>query len=118
MFRAAVVALALTLLGGANTALLCRAWCEPQAAAASGCHEQQHGSTAALTASGNCEDVAAATAVLTREPGATAHGASQVAHPAAAPYFLVAPTSRASSAYEPHARPALRACPLETILRI
>jgi hypothetical protein len=118
MFRAAAVALALALLGGANTALLCQAWCEPVAAAAAGCHENHQGSSARLTGE-NCEDLAAATAVLARGSDVRSmSGAAPVAHTAAAAILLVCSTSRASSGYEPHARPALQGCPLETTLRI
>jgi hypothetical protein len=118
MFHAVAVALALTLLGGANTALLCQAWCEPVAAAAAGCHEHDQGSSARLSGQ-NCEDLAAATAVLTRGSDVRSmSGAAPVAHAAARPILLVRSTSRASSGYEPHARPALQECPLETTLRI
>ena len=118
MFRLAVVVLVLTLTGGANAALLCQVWCELQAGTAAGCHEHQQGSSARLVTGETCEDLAAATAVLRREPDVRTASSAALAHTAAAPFFVICSTSRASSAYEPHAKPALQDCPRQIALRI
>lgn len=117
MFRLAVVALVLTLTAGANAALLCQVWCEPRAGTTADCPEHQQGSSPRLVTGESCEDLAAATAVLRTQPDVRT-ASSALAHTAAAPFFVIRATSRASSAYETHAKPALQDCPRDIALRI
>ena len=88
-----------------------------QAGTTADCHADQQGSSARLVTGETCEDLAAATAVLRPQPDVRT-ASSALAHTAAAPVFVIRATSRASSAYEPHAKPALQDCPRDIALRI
>lgn len=57
MLRATVLSIVFTVAVGPNAALLCKVWCDPGAAAASGCHHQGSSSEATrLVAANNCDD--------------------------------------------------------------
>lgn len=55
MFRASALWIVLTLAVGPNGSLLCRTWCDQQAAAEIGCHHEDAG-TSVSTAGGDCCD--------------------------------------------------------------
>lgn len=46
----------LTVAAGPSAGLLCASWCNPQTAAAIGCHHKDSGSTVALAAIDECDD--------------------------------------------------------------
>lgn len=55
-FRVVVVSIVLTLAVEPATALLCRAWCHPQVAAASACHQEKPSATSSVVAVASCEE--------------------------------------------------------------
>lgn len=56
--RAAVLSIVLTLAVGQNAPLLlCRAWCDQQAAAASGCHHQNPAPSLSMAGDDSCDNV-------------------------------------------------------------
>ena len=57
VFRVGVVSIVLALAVGPNVSLLCRTWCDPQAAAASGCHHQYSATSPRVTADDRCPNV-------------------------------------------------------------
>ena len=67
MFRAAVVSIALTLIVGPNTALLCSAWCHPEKAATPACQHQEATTLPRVTGPGSCADVPANATAFVRE---------------------------------------------------
>ena len=62
MLRTVALSIVLTLAAGPEAALLCRAWCQPQVAAA-GANASHHGEPAASSASGEVEGAAAPSVV-------------------------------------------------------
>ena len=64
---ALVVAIALTLAVGPNASLLCRIVCNPQAAAASGCHHQAPTTSSSMAAADGCAYVSLSSAAFLRE---------------------------------------------------
>jgi hypothetical protein len=57
VLRATVLSIVFAVAVGPNAALLCRVWCDPGAATASGCHHQRSSAEATrLVASNNCDD--------------------------------------------------------------
>lgn len=117
MFRAAVLSLVLTLLGGANTALLCQAWCEPQAAAAAGCHDHDSSPTAGLTAADGCDELAPNVPALARDDGGRGPLAPDALLATDSPLHLAPPTPSSGSEYE-RRNASFDRCPLVTSLRI
>lgn len=67
VLRAAVLSIVMTLAVGQNAALLCRAWCESQAADASGCHHEQQASSTSVSADDICDHVVLSLAAVLRE---------------------------------------------------
>lgn len=67
MFRTAVLSMVLTVAAGPSVTLLCRTWCNPHVAVASGCHHEDR-STSVSTAGGDrCKDVVLRAGALLRE---------------------------------------------------
>jgi hypothetical protein len=65
VFPAAAISIVLILAIGSNAQLLCKAWCHPQAAAASECHHENSSTPPSVAGDENCDNVVvAATAVL------------------------------------------------------
>jgi hypothetical protein len=117
--RAVFLSIALSLTVGPNVSLLCKAWCDPVAAAASGCHHRQ-GLTDSpnLVETDSCGDtVPGGAAFLTEDVRRTlsAPGADQAV---AAPGYQLAPTTTGVSLDRARRLPSLETRPLETALRI
>ena len=55
MFRATALSIVLTLVAWPNTGLLCKAWCQPAAAAAANCHHAHGNASAVLTGTEDCD---------------------------------------------------------------
>ena len=73
MFRATVLSIVLTLVAGPNASVLCKAWCDPAAAAATGCHHTDSTPSATLTGTDDCGKAVPNSAVVAKEdarPGA------------------------------------------------
>ena len=54
MFRATVLSIVLTLVAGPNASVLCKAWCDPAAAAATKCHHEHGSASPTLTGTDDC----------------------------------------------------------------
>lgn len=54
MFRASLLLIVSTLVVGPDVGVLCKAWCDPAAAAATECHHQAGSSSAALNGTDDC----------------------------------------------------------------
>lgn len=55
VFRATILTVVWLLAIGPTASLLCKAWCEPHAAAESGCHHAQGGEDASIGSADSCE---------------------------------------------------------------
>ena len=68
MFRATVLSIVLMFAAGPPSAsLFCKAWCDPHAAAASGCHHEDNGSSISVARDDSCQDAIQGTAILLKE---------------------------------------------------
>jgi hypothetical protein len=54
VFRSTILAIVLTVAVSPAVRLICEAGCDPQVAAASGCHGSHHGTTTSVSALDNC----------------------------------------------------------------
>lgn len=116
--RAFVLSIVLTLAGGPNASLLCRTWCDPQAAAASGCRHEDPATSPSVAGDDSCDKVVLSAAFLREDVrrGASAPDADdavlvprcQLAHS----------TTDARPRQEPGREWSLDHRPLSTALRI
>lgn len=67
VFRAAVVAIVLTLMAGPNARLLCLVSCHPEAVGAGPCEHQDQTSPPSVTANDSCPDISAASSAFVQE---------------------------------------------------
>jgi hypothetical protein len=67
VFRTFVLSIALTLAVGPSATLLCRVWCDAQAAAASGCRHEKHTRSTGVRAEDTCDRVGVSVAAFLRE---------------------------------------------------
>ncbi len=67
VFRATVLSVVLMFGAGPSVSLFCKAWCDPQSAAASGCHHEDSGSSTSVTSDHTCQDTLSGSAVLLKE---------------------------------------------------
>jgi hypothetical protein len=67
VFRATVLSIVLLFAAGPSVPLFCKAWCDPHAAAASGCHHEDNGSSTSVASDDSCEDAIQGNAILLRE---------------------------------------------------
>ena len=56
VFRATILTVVWLFAVGPSASPLCKAWCEPHAAAESGCHHAQSGGDASVGSADSCED--------------------------------------------------------------
>ena len=119
MFRATVLSIVLILVAGPNASVLCKAWCDPAAAAATKCHHQHGSPSATLTGTDDCAKAVPNSAVVVREDarrGARSSGPQQA--------VMVPRHHRALSSIEAHPGDdrgftwSLAQRPLVTALRI
>jgi hypothetical protein len=118
VFRAFVLSIVLTLAVGQNATLLCRAWCDPQAAAASGCHHEE--STNSPTMGGNsCDHAVLSIGAFLREEVGRAVDAPDAARAIFVPRYQISQSSTdARVAQKPEREWSLEKRPLSTALRI
>jgi hypothetical protein len=118
VLRAAVVSIVLTLAMGQNAALLCQAWCDPHAAAATGCHHD--GATSpSLTGSDHCTDCTFGVTAFVREDARRGASAPDAQNTVAVPGFRFAPTpTDIRSCHDPGQQSLLAGRPLVIALRI
>jgi hypothetical protein len=67
VIRLAVLSIVLTLAAGQNAALLCKVWCDPHKAPATGCHQQHAPTSLSVTGVDHCNDVVLSVAAFVRE---------------------------------------------------
>jgi hypothetical protein len=67
MLRAISLSIVLLFAAGPSASLFCKAWCDPLAAADSGCHHEDSGSSTNVTSDDSCQDSIQGSAVLTKE---------------------------------------------------
>ena len=90
VFRAAVLSIVLTLAVGQNATLLCRAWCDLHAAAASGCHHEASASSAIVAGRNSCDDAVLGAGAFLREEGGRVVAAPIAVHATFVPRHLLA----------------------------
>jgi hypothetical protein len=120
VFRVVLLSTALLLTAGQHVSLLCQVWCDPEAAAASGCHDRGNVTDAPrLTSLDSCDDGVASIAAFIREDLRLGASAPQVDHTIPVPRYAVAPTTTdARLLHEPGRLPSPGTSPLNTALRI
>lgn len=82
MFRATILSIVLVFGAGPSVSLFCKAWCDPHAAAASGCHHEDTGNSTSVASDHSCQDTTQGSAVLLKEDPrgrASSGGAASVA---------------------------------------
>ena len=118
VFRTAVLSIVLTLAVGPNTTLLCRAWCDEQAAAASGCHHEESTNSPTVAGHNSCDDPVLTVGAFLRE-AAHAVADPDAAHAVLVPRYVNSQlTTDARLGYEARRGWSLEKRPLATALRI
>jgi hypothetical protein len=118
VFRSAVVAIALTLSVGQNAALLCRTWCDPHEAVASGCHTQAATTSPTMLGNDNCTDLTLGAPAFVREDLRRGASAPDAQHAVLVPgYQFAPPPSDTRSGHDPGQQPVLEGRPLVIPLR-
>jgi hypothetical protein len=118
VFGATVLSIVLILVAGPNASVLCKAWCDPAAAAATKCHHQHGSPSATLTGTDDCGQVVPNSAVVIKgaRRGASSSDSQQA--------VMVPRHHRASSSSDAHPGDdagctwSLAQRPLVTALRI
>jgi hypothetical protein len=121
VFRTVLFSIALSLAGGPNASLLCKALCDPAAAAATGCHEQAARSdcAASLVSHHYCDaNIAVGTPLLKEDVRRTAPVPRGDSAHLVERYRLDAIVNAATLERGPGQLPFLDTRPLETTLRI
>lgn len=117
--RAVVLSLVVTLAVGQDAALLCRAWCNPQMAAASGCLHQESANSPSVAGDNNCDHVVLSVSAFLRAEVRPGTPSPDVGHAIVAPpYQLAHSTTDARRGQEPGRGSSLQQRPLATALRI
>ena len=119
MFRATLLSVVFLFAAGPSASVLCKALCDPHAAAANGCHHQDNGSATQVSGNASCQDAALGAAALLKEDvrrGASAEGIG-VAVPVAS-FRLVTSTSNVRSVFGAERGTSDQKRPLFTPLRI
>ena len=117
MYRATALSLVLILLAGPSAGVLCKAWCNPAEAGATGCHYHPSPS-ATLTGTDDCGKVVLSSAVLAKED-VRALSSPDARHAVLVPrYQYSVSTSAAHPGDEPGCASPLAQRPLVTALRL
>jgi hypothetical protein len=118
LFRAAALSIVLTLAVGQNAAL-CKVWCFPQEAAATGCQHNDAATSASMTHNDVCNHVRLGVIAFVSEDVRRDTSAPNVLHMVSVPRFRLAPLpADIRSGHEPGQQTLLEAQPLVTPLRI
>ena len=67
VFRATVLSIVVIFAAGPTASLMCKAWCEPQAAAARGCYHQDDPSSTGAAGSHSCQDAVQGSNAVVKE---------------------------------------------------
>lgn len=118
MHRVTALSIVLTLAVGPNTALLCKQWCDPQAAATV-CHLDGPAASESIGGEADCDTVVLGPAAILQENAKPEASSSEWEH--AIPvlrYHPIPPTADAGPHREPGRKGPFDARPLPTALRI
>jgi hypothetical protein len=108
----------MTLAVGLDATLLCRVWCDPQAAAASGCHDRATIDSPSVTGDTGCDRVLSVGAFL-REEAKRSAAAPDAAHAIVVPRSLIAQLATVARPEWATGREwSLAKRPLSTVLRL
>jgi hypothetical protein len=118
VFRAAALAIVLTLALGPNASVLCAVWCHPEDVTAGACEHPNPTSTAGITANDSCPDIATASTAVVREDVRRGVSAADQDAAVVPPFQLVPPPNSPEFGREPRQHPPLDARPLVLSLRI
>lgn len=120
MFRPVLLFTVFLLTAGQHVSLLCQAWCDPDAAAASGCHDRGDVTdTPRFVGYDNCDDGVANAAAFFRDDARRSVSAPQADHAILVPRRAVAQTATDTRLFhEPGRLPSPGTPPLNTALRI
>ena len=119
VFRAVILPVVLTLAVTQSAALLCRTWCDSQAAAASGCHHEEPASSTSVARDNGCDHVVLDLAAFLREEVRRGVSAPGAAHALLVPRYQLVHSTPDSRLGHDTARPwPLEPRPLRTALRI
>lgn len=112
MFKAVALCIALIVGVGPGAAVLCRAWCHPLLAAASGCHHPGAGDESRMASTHACDDLAIAASPFLQEdarrgvaPPPSDHGLFAARHDVIIRSFQRLPPARAESGHPPQGPP-------------
>jgi hypothetical protein len=118
VFRAAALSIVLTLAVGQNAAL-CRVWCDPPEAAATGCQHKDAATSASMTRNDVCNHVGLGVIAFVTEALRRDTSAPNALHMVSVPRFRLAPLpADIRSGHAPRQQTLLEAQPLVTPLRI
>lgn len=118
MFRVTLGSIVLTLAVGQDAALLCRVWCDPQSAAASGCHNGAAIDSPSVTGDNGCDQVVRVGPFL-REEGKRSAAAPDASHAIVVTRSQIAQlTTDGRADWEPRREWSLARRPLSTALRL
>lgn len=119
MFRATVLSIVLTLVAGPNASVLCKAWCDPAAAAATGCHHTDSTPSATLTGTDDCGKAVPNSAVVVKEDARRGAPSSDPQQAVMVPrHHRAISSSEAHPGDDPGCTWSLAQRPLVTALRI
>ncbi len=119
VFRATLLSVVFLFAAGPSASVLCRALCDPHAAAANGCHHEDNGAATQVSGNASCRDVALGAAAVLKEDvrrGASAEGIGAAV--LVASFQLVTTTSHVRSVRGAERGTSDQKRPLFTPLRI
>jgi hypothetical protein len=119
VFRATVLSVVLLFAAGPSALVLCKALCDPHAAAANGCRHQDNGTASQVSGNASCQDMALGVSALLKEN--VRRGASAGVGGAAvlvATFEFVTTTSRVHPVHGAERGTSDQKRPLSTPLRI
>ena len=119
MFRTALFSIVFSLAIGQNASLLCKVWCDPGAAAASGCHHARCPTDSPKLIGDDCDANTRGGDAFLKEEGRRSVSATDGGHAIAAPHYQFAlGTAGARADRAPWRSPPLETRPLDIALRI
>ena len=119
MFRATVLSIVLILVAGPNATMLCKAWCDPAAAAAVGCHHRDGSPSATLTGTDDCGKTVPNSAIVVKEDARRGAPSSDPQQAVMLPgHHRAISSSEAHPGHDPGCMWSLAQRPLVTALRI
>ena len=119
MFRATVLSIVLTLVAGPNASVQCKAWCDPAAAAAAGCHHRDGIPSATLTGTDDCGEAVPNSAIVVKEDARRGAPSSDPQQAVVVPrHHRAISSSEAHPGHDPGCTWSLAQRPLVTALRI